>query len=288
MGRRLTAISALLASDVSFFPQGLKKLNKYRAQADAQAAREARLKGLRGSTTFTGPKAGGGSGKEDGDDVDLEGGGSEGSFQGDVELQPWTSSEPPKPREGWMEKKTGREKSGGGWQNRYFVVRVPGQLLHFKKQDMAGMPLGILDLGKVLNVTLHASKEGIVDATRINVDTTEGTLKLRCRTEESALEWRCVPLTFCHCDPPSPPWALVHALLTLCARSPHPSRPPFSPSLQGRSPAMEAVHPGPSYGRRRWLTPQPSRRHAPGVRHLQGGRGRAGFRHSLFLLFGGT
>ena len=32
---------------------------------------------------------------------------------------------PPQPREGMLEKKTGRETVGGGWEARYFVIKHP-------------------------------------------------------------------------------------------------------------------------------------------------------------------
>lgn len=57
-----------------------------------------------------------------------------------------------------MEKKSGREKTGGGWQNRYFVIRSPGVLYQYKKADMSGPPLQTLDLARVLSVVLHTTK----------------------------------------------------------------------------------------------------------------------------------
>jgi hypothetical protein len=89
-----------------------------------------------------------------------------------------------------MDKKTAREAYGGGWQSRYFQIRVDGYLYYYKKADTTAAPLGSLDLSKVADVSLHSNKDGSVDLTRINIETPEGTMKLRCRSEESAAEWR--------------------------------------------------------------------------------------------------
>jgi hypothetical protein len=39
-------------------------------------------------------------------------------------------------------------------------------------------------------VLVTCEQEGEVEPTRLDVDTPEGTLKLRCRSEEVALDWK--------------------------------------------------------------------------------------------------
>jgi hypothetical protein len=49
-----------------------------------------------------------------------------------------------------------------------------GTLIHYKKQDKAGPVLGSLDLAGLIAVTHPQGKDGLTDATRLNVETVGG------------------------------------------------------------------------------------------------------------------
>jgi len=181
--------------------EGLIKLQKYRQQMQASVAREERMRkmsktGKREVGKVIPAEGGGEEEEEDGDDEVLGGWGG-----GGRDGRRWDPARgPPAVKEGWLEKKTGREASGGGWQARYFVLgggrEGGGFLVHYKKQDKVGSTLGTLDMAKVLTISnqvggKEGGKEGgMADATRLNIETAEGKMKLRCRSEDLAGEWR--------------------------------------------------------------------------------------------------
>ena len=165
--------------------QGMKKLQRYRKQLETQLQRDEKMKSLKardGGIHFGGKKAAAVSddtSSVDGDNPD-----------DGVELGQIKPLGPPRPKEGWMEKKNAREKYGGGWQNRYFVIKPPGILYFYKKADTSGPPLGSLDLSRAISISLHHAKDGELDATRLDVEMSDGTMKVRCRSEEYTEEWR--------------------------------------------------------------------------------------------------
>jgi len=165
----------------------MKKLQRYRKQLETQMQRDEKMKTLKarsGGIRFGGKKAAAAAADDEDSAADLD------TQENGVELGQVKMTGPPRPKEGWMEKKNAREKYGGGWQNRYFVIRPPGIVYYYKKADTTGPPLGSLDLGRAVNVALHRGKDGELDATRIDVEMPDGTMKVRCRSEEYAEEWR--------------------------------------------------------------------------------------------------
>ena len=181
--------------------EGLKKLQKYRQQMQAFVAREERIRKIRKVVKWEMGKVTPVEGKreeEEGDSDDEVLGGWGGGGRDSGRWDP--ARGPPAAKEGWIEKKTGRETSGGEWHAWYFVLgggrEGGGFLAHYKKQDKVGGALGILDMTQVLTVSSQvggkegAKEGGMVDATRLNLETAEGMIWLRCRSEDLAGEWR--------------------------------------------------------------------------------------------------
>ena len=63
--------------------------------------------------------------------------------------------------------------------HRYFILGAErkGLLVHYKKQDKSGGILGTLDLATVLTIT-NIAGAGVIDTTRLNIETGEGTMKV--------------------------------------------------------------------------------------------------------------
>eukprot|EP00604_Paraphysomonas_vestita_P003710 CAMPEP_0174822860 /NCGR_PEP_ID=MMETSP1107-20130205/19170_1 /TAXON_ID=36770 /ORGANISM="Paraphysomonas vestita, Strain GFlagA" /LENGTH=372 /DNA_ID=CAMNT_0016043125 /DNA_START=1640 /DNA_END=2755 /DNA_ORIENTATION=+ len=105
-----------------------------------------------------------------------------------------TVVEPPE-LSGWVEKKGNKTLgvAGGGWQNRYMVVRKPGNLFYYKDEDTSQEPSGQIDLTLVVNFTIK-DKDDIEssnrDSVRLDLDLADRVLKLRFKTNADAVRWR--------------------------------------------------------------------------------------------------
>jgi hypothetical protein len=91
---------------------------------------------------------------------------------------------------GWVEKKGNKTLgvAGGGWQNRFMVVRKPGNLFYFKDEDVTQEPSGQVDLTLVVNFSLKekdddrpssTSSASSAESVRLDLDLADRVLKLR-------------------------------------------------------------------------------------------------------------
>ena len=89
---------------------------------------------------------------------------------------------------GWVEKKGNKTLgvAGGGWQNRFMVVRKPGNLFYYKDEDVTQEPSGQVDLTLVVNFSIKekdddrpSSAVGSTDSVRLDLDLADRVLKLR-------------------------------------------------------------------------------------------------------------
>ncbi len=102
---------------------------------------------------------------------------------------------------GWIEKKGNKTLgvAGGGWQNRYMVVRKPGTLFYYKDEDITQEPAGQVDLTLVVNFTIKDKDDGekethrgshVVESNRLDLDLADRVLKLRFKSSEEASRWK--------------------------------------------------------------------------------------------------
>lgn len=96
---------------------------------------------------------------------------------------------------GWVEKKGNKTLgvAGGGWQNRYMIVRKPGNLFYFKDEDTTQEPSGQVDLTLVVNFTIKDKDDNESsnrDSVRLDLDLADRVLKLRFKTNSEAVRWR--------------------------------------------------------------------------------------------------
>jgi hypothetical protein len=80
--------------------------------------------------------------------------------------------------------------AGGGWQNRFMIVRKPGNLFYFKDEDVTQEPSGQVDLTLVVNFSLKkndddrpssspATAASSAESVRLDLDLADRVLKLR-------------------------------------------------------------------------------------------------------------
>jgi len=103
------------------------------------------------------------------------------------------SSEPPELAT-WAAKK-GNKKfgvAGGGWQNRYMIVRKPGILFYYKDENTSQEPSGQVDLRLVMSFTVKDTSDDkkLTEAGRLDLDLADRVLKLRFKTVDDANKWR--------------------------------------------------------------------------------------------------
>jgi hypothetical protein len=107
---------------------------------------------------------------------------------------------------GWVEKKGNKTLgvAGGGWQNRFMVVRKPGNLFYFKDEDVTQEPSGQVDLTLVVNFSLKekdddrpssTSSASSAESVRLDLDLADRVLKLRSPSLSSVSPLCCPSLT---------------------------------------------------------------------------------------------
>lgn len=167
---------------------GLIKLRKHREQMHARVAREARMPPKRqpgahraGKVTPT-PYGGKGEAKE--------GGPKGGRRKGQGEVGRWDGSQgPPTEREGWMHIRTDQ-----AWRPGYFVLGKRGSdawLVEYPTQERSKQVIA-LEVRDVVRISQQVEREQgkRLNASLLIIETERGVWKLRCRSEESAIEWR--------------------------------------------------------------------------------------------------
>lgn len=87
---------------------------------------------------------------------------------------------------GWVEKKGNKTLgvAGGGWQNRFMIVRKPGNLFYYKDEDVTQEPSGQVDLTLVVNFSIKEKDDDrpsstSTDSVRLDLDLADRVLKLR-------------------------------------------------------------------------------------------------------------
>jgi hypothetical protein len=95
----------------------------------------------------------------------------------------------PPEKSGWLDRKAAHKVGVGGWQARFFTVKMPGVLTFYKTEDTTQPPQGSVDLRLVLSVR-HPLKKGQPDPTRLELELPDRNLLVRAKTAADAQAWQ--------------------------------------------------------------------------------------------------